>query len=446
MVEAPMDVRGTWQVMQSPVSIHYSRRMLEDVRLAVVDAFFSLPRGGVEVGGVLVGKRLEQEIEIADYVPIDCEHAFGPSFTLSQRDVERLREALQTIREKGGQEAVGWYHSHNRSGIFLSESDLEIHRRFFPEPWQIALVLRPHLSQPMRAGFFVREADGSMGAANSYREFVVEPFRGLEVNGVPTNGPATAQPAAEARPVKESAVAASAPVEHPAAALLGPPRQPERPAIPLPSFLQAALKAEAPKPRRKFWIASAVVAVSVMGILGLVALGPQVLSRGAIWNAAGSAGSQNAGWMNVLDSDGQLQIRWDTGSRAVEKARAAVLLVSDGGEQQRISLDPAQLRAGSLTYTRHSGRVDARLTIDTEGGPFETATTFLGATPAALEAEAAASSAEAAALERQNEELRKQNTNLESQVKTLAAQLEELRKASEKKRPSEANRFYDPLD
>lgn len=441
MVEAPMDVRGTWQVTQSPFSIRYSRRMLEEVRLAVMDAFFSLPRGGVEVGGVLVGKRREQEIEIADYVPIDCEHAFGPSFTLSQRDVERLRETLQTIREKDGREAVGWYHSHNRSGIFLSESNLEIHRRFFPEPWHVALVLRPHLSQPMRAGFFVREADGSMGAANSHREFVVEPFRELEVNGAPTTGPAPAQPVA-AQPVKESALAAPAPVEVPAVAPLPPPRQTETPAVPLPGFLQA----EAPKPRRKFRIPALVVAGSVIGILGLVALGPQVLPRGMVWNTAGLASSQNAGWMNILDSDGQLQIRWDTGSRAVERARAAVLLISDGGEQQRISLDPAQLRAGSLTYTRHSARVDARLTVDTEGGPFETATTFLGATPAALEAEAAASSAEAAALERQNEELRKQNTNLESQVKALESQLEELRKPPEKKRPSEANRFYDPLD
>jgi proteasome lid subunit RPN8/RPN11 len=446
MVEAPMDVCGTWQVMQSPFSIRYSRRTLEDIRLAVVDAFFSLPRGGVEVGGMLVGKRREQEIEIADYVPIDCEHAFGPSFTLSQRDVERLREALQTIREKSGQEVVGWYHSHNRSGILLSESDLEIHRRFFPAPWQVALVLRPHLSQPMRAGFFVREADGSMGAANSYREFVVEPFRRLEGNGTPTTEPVPVQPVAAAQPVKESPVAAAAPMELPAVAPFESPRQTEGPAVPLPGFLQAPVKADAPKPHRKFWIASVVVAGSVLGIVGLVALGPQVLSRGAVWNAAGLASSQDAGWMNVLDSDGQLQIRWDTGSRAVEKARAAVLLVSDGGEQQRISLDPAQLRAGSLTYTRHSGRVDARLTIDTEGGPFEIATTFLGATPAALEAEAAASSAEAAALERQSEELRKQNTSLQSQVKTLQAELEELRKPAEKKRPSEANRFFDPLD
>jgi proteasome lid subunit RPN8/RPN11 len=439
MVEAQMDERGTWQVAQSPFSIHYSRRILEEIRLAVVEAFFSLPRGGVEAGGLLLGKHREQEIEIADYLPLECEHALGPSFTLSQRDQERLREVLQATRAKpGGQQVVGWYHSHNRSEIFLSESDLEIHGRFFPEPWQIALVLRPHLSQPMRAGFFIREPGGSLHAAGTYLEFVIEPFRGLPVNGAPASSVPNAgalKPAQAELPPVAAPILASAP-SHTAA-----------PAVPLPSFLQA----EAPKPHAKFWIAAVLVAGSVMGILGFVALGPQMLSRGSVSSAAGLASAGNAGWMNVSDSDGQLQIRWDTGSRAVEKARSAVLLLSDGGQQQRIALDAAQLRAGSLTYTRHSERVDARLTIDTGGGPFETATTFLGATPAALEAEAAASSAEAAALARQNEELRKQNATLQSQlsaqaaqVKTLEAQIEELKKQPERKR--DANRFFDPLE
>ena len=65
---------------------------------------------------------------------------------------------------------MGWYHSHTRSEIFLSDADLEIHRRFFPEPWQVALVMKPHTFQPTRIGFFFREADGSVQAERSYRE------------------------------------------------------------------------------------------------------------------------------------------------------------------------------------------------------------------------------------------------------------------------------------
>ena len=63
-------------------------------------------------------------------------------------------------RSRGGLRPVGWYHSHTRSEIFFSDADLEIHKHFFPEPWQVALVMKPHTFQPTRAGFFFREADG----------------------------------------------------------------------------------------------------------------------------------------------------------------------------------------------------------------------------------------------------------------------------------------------
>ena len=44
-----------WSTANCPFAIEYSRRVLDDIRLAVVDAFFSLPRGGAEIGGVLLG-------------------------------------------------------------------------------------------------------------------------------------------------------------------------------------------------------------------------------------------------------------------------------------------------------------------------------------------------------------------------------------------------------
>ncbi|UCH95796.1 MAG: Mov34/MPN/PAD-1 family protein [Candidatus Aminicenantes bacterium] len=38
---------------------------------------------------------------------------------------------------------VGWYHTHPRFGIFLSEQDLFIHKNFFNNPWQVAFVVDP---------------------------------------------------------------------------------------------------------------------------------------------------------------------------------------------------------------------------------------------------------------------------------------------------------------
>src|SRR5690242_19362001 len=166
---------GSWKTPQCPFAIEYSRKALDDIRLAVVDAFFSLPRGGAEIGGILLGRLEDQTLQILDYVPLECEHAFGPAFTLSPKDLTRLAEMLEEARTRAGDlRPVGWYHSHTRSEIALCDADLEIHNRYFPGPYQVALVLRPSTVQPTQAGFFFREPDGSIHSQSSYQEFVLE--------------------------------------------------------------------------------------------------------------------------------------------------------------------------------------------------------------------------------------------------------------------------------
>ena len=50
-----------------------------------------------------------------------------------------------------GELVVGWQHTHPGLGVFLSAYDLFIHRHFFSQPWQIALVVDPRARQ---CGFF----------------------------------------------------------------------------------------------------------------------------------------------------------------------------------------------------------------------------------------------------------------------------------------------------
>jgi len=199
MTESPSEgLSGTWAPAQCPFRVAYSLRALDDIRLAVVDAFFSLPHGGVEIGGILLGRREAIQTTILNYVPLDCEHASGPSFTLSPKDFARLAVLLEEARTNPPDlQPVGWYHSHTRSGIFLSEADLEIHKRYFPAPWQIALVLKPHTLQPTRAGFFFREADGTFHTQASYLEFMLEP---LPLRSVPASAPSPPGPGGSTRP------------------------------------------------------------------------------------------------------------------------------------------------------------------------------------------------------------------------------------------------------
>ena len=205
--EGPASNVVTWSVPQCPFTIECLPRVLDEIRLSVIDAFFSLPRGGAEIGGVLLGRYSAGRLLVSGYRPLECEHAFGPSFTLSERDFARLRELLASAEsEPGDSRPVGWYHSHTRSEIFLSDVDCEIHDRFFAQPWQVALVLKPHTFQPTRAGFFFRESGGQIYAEKSYQEIVlnalpIAPAQQPSDRGRPAAGPDTwDQPGEEPRP------------------------------------------------------------------------------------------------------------------------------------------------------------------------------------------------------------------------------------------------------
>src|ERR1043165_9561653 len=82
----------SWSVPECPFTIEASPQVLNDIRLAVADAFFSLPRGGAEIGGILLGSYSGDKLTIGDYAALDCEHAYGPSFQLSPPDEERLTQ------------------------------------------------------------------------------------------------------------------------------------------------------------------------------------------------------------------------------------------------------------------------------------------------------------------------------------------------------------------
>jgi proteasome lid subunit RPN8/RPN11 len=76
--------------------------------------------------------------------------------TFTQDTLVDLHDQLE--KRFPNEKIVGWYHTHPRMGIFLSHYDTFLHKNFFPEPWQVALVIEPYSSQ---GGFFIRQADGS---------------------------------------------------------------------------------------------------------------------------------------------------------------------------------------------------------------------------------------------------------------------------------------------
>ncbi|MEE9599418.1 MAG: Mov34/MPN/PAD-1 family protein [Anaerolineales bacterium] len=122
-----------------------------------------------EVGGWLIGNRREDQITGQEYIVIErCLPALyarrGSAYLTFTQDSQVAM--FEIMEEKfPDKELVGWYHTHPKMSVFLSNYDLFLHNHFFPHPWQVALVIEPHTNL---AGFFIRDRDGNLEARHYF--------------------------------------------------------------------------------------------------------------------------------------------------------------------------------------------------------------------------------------------------------------------------------------
>jgi proteasome lid subunit RPN8/RPN11 len=188
-----------WPDESLPVRIYCGPGVLTDLEMSASDGLLAMPRTGLGIGGLLLGRRENGRIEILKVVDILCSHAMGPSFVLTPEEIEATLE-LQS--EPKGEDTVeddytlvGWYCSKPNGRIGLSENDRTLFDAFCREPWQVALVIRPCLGMVTTAAFAIRTNGQSswgylVGAprelvAEKTAEVVAEPAPEIEVEPVP---------------------------------------------------------------------------------------------------------------------------------------------------------------------------------------------------------------------------------------------------------------------
>lgn len=380
-----------WSVEGRPIRIQAAADVLAAIGRAAREGLEKVPRRGLEIGGVLLGTREGDELTITDWRPIPCEHARGPGFELSANDEAALRQLLGSLASEpaaGGLEVLGWFHTHTRDGICLTKSDLDVYNRFFPAPWQVALVVKPHPKEPARAGFFFREPNGAIRAETSYREFVIEP--GVRPQPVGFD-PASLAPAPASPPAAGGQAASSL-----------------APAGPVPTPLPGVPR---PAMRRRLFLALA--AAFLLAAAAFVAI--PLLSRPQPAAIA----------LDVRPSGDALVLEWDRSAALLRDASRATLTIEDGGERRVIELAPEELGTGSLTYYRRTGEVAFRLEVTPRSGaPLVASTRFSGEPPATPPA--AEDPAEADRLEREIGLLRLELERETARSKRLRLEIQEL--------------------
>jgi proteasome lid subunit RPN8/RPN11 len=340
---APESIAGyaVWHADDYPLAIEYPLPLLEEIRGQAVDGFNSFAHGGLEIGGVLYGTRDGKTIRIASSKPLDCEHARGPGFVLSEKD----QEAFAKLRKAPpGLECVGFYCSHTRGDLTLSPNDEVLFESYFPQTGRIALVVKPTHWGPAEATFCYRNHAGELCTPPPRCRFTIDPFKA---------------PAAEAVPPKAAEPGQSDGSQD----LAGP-----EPAAEPGQTVESKSLAGEPSPRsaRWPWFAAAALAAA-LGVFYF------------LWPP-----TRRLDLRAYAIAPGQVRIDWNRRSPAVLGARSAVLEIADGASRVRLPLTAEQLRSTSITYARQTASILVRLRIEerTPGArPAEESAHFAGEPP-----------------------------------------------------------------
>jgi hypothetical protein len=444
MQPQPESAIVTWAVPESPVSIEYPAVLLQQVNAYVLEGFHRLSRGGMEVGGVLFGYRDRGRLRLETWRPIACEYSKGPCFALSENDqvdLERILAAAAKDPRLSGLEPLGWFVSHTRSGLALVETDQEVIRGYFGDPWQVTLVLHPQKNVPTRASFFARDLNGVF-PVEARHEFAIDDRRSLDrragerrADRVPIDTQEPDRREGERRVTERRAVPAALPrseeadIESGAIELYAPARQSARPVPRLEAAQPAAVQSPPQAPVREFIEAPQFGQTPARrghqwGRLAVILV---VLAACAAAGAYYLLPATNRSFaFDAEDSNGQLRIHWDQSAKSIREATRGVLEIKDAGQPASFELDAEHVRAGSFTYTRRGEDVDMRLTVYPQSdSPLTELSHFIG--PPSV-------NSELAALRKERDHLRAQVADLENQLdaeQKKSAKLEQVNKLKE---------------
>ena len=295
-----------WQINGKPVSVLVNADILDRLAAVVDEGYRSNSWRGVEVGGLLLGRTRNAHgqtiVEVADFEPIESEHAAGPSLMLSQPDRNLLERRLAGRRAHS---VVGFYRSNTRREFGVEVEDVNLFSTYFGKASNVFLLIRPRAGGPPMAGFLMWER-GKIRSTAPGLEFALSKemlvARG-EVNQsiralapVPVTAPP--KPAPQEKKLEQPARAARAGAVAVVTPLNAPPAG--APATPAPAPVAARRAAAKPHEALK-WTAAALVMAGALVSGMLSRTTPHAAGAGQVETSAQSAATEASQPISVLD-------------------------------------------------------------------------------------------------------------------------------------------------
>jgi hypothetical protein len=262
----PESEYAVWKIPGTSFTVSYWLSLFHEIDFQVNEGFRRIPHGGIEIAGLLFGTSDDKSVRIEASRPIDCEHSRGPSFVMSERDVEKLREQIGAAPSDGelsGLNLIGCFIAHTRSELKLNERDLALFDQFFPEPGKLLVLAKPERFQPTRFAFLVRGPDGKLEGDKEENAVILPgsarperpaggPMPAIPAPAAPAPVPAS-RPSPLPRTETEIQPAPAAPPYFPPqpAATPPPPRTPVEPPLEPPAAIPGATLPSVDEIRRR---------------------------------------------------------------------------------------------------------------------------------------------------------------------------------------------------
>jgi hypothetical protein len=413
----------TWKAPGKLPHVQLDWIVIERMTVDVMRGFGVTRRRGTEVGGILLGKietGAEPVVRVFDYETVPCEYSQGPSYLLSEHELETFRAAIARWRREMSPDRypVGYFRSHTRDGLLIDAEDVRLFHEHFQDPRAIALIVKPYATRACEAGIFV-QSDGKLFAGASPLEFPFvrsqespEPQESKQkiadqpgptattLTQPPPVQPAPAPAAVPPVPVKPAPVQPApiqpAPVEPsptrvaPPADLPRPP-QPERKRVePAPLRVETtperarelwAPRIDRPSPPpsppmfghymveepvwkiRFLWILFTLAVFGFGAIAGYEYAGGQLQPLRVISAEPKRLADPYSVNLAATVQDDNILLRWDRDSDAIKAAMRGVLTITEGIASREVKLDFPELRNGTVLYHRNGPEIGFKLEL-----------------------------------------------------------------------------------
>jgi hypothetical protein len=340
-----------------------------------------LSRGGLEIGGLLLGpSTFGGGVAVDEIVPFPIEYRHGPAYQMSSADLDGIAPAIESIQEERSKTVVGFYRGRTRGDTTLRESDHEIFEAIgqahssFEADFRCFLVLAPMSESVASACIRTREGGG-------WDEMQPFTLRSNPLSIIAPSPPAAIERMPRQLHTEEQAIQSSGagptvqpPTEH---------REPER-QLPEPEHrapehraLEHRMPERAPEHRvapgagvrgTRVWLLAAACLAAVI----LIAAGAYRWNLNRQLPSVPSLRTETAPPRSHLGfaatREGPVwKLSWDRAAMDAINPIGAVLLIEDGGYQQQVPLEPADLASGTLYYTPQSNDLTFGLRVFRDG-------------------------------------------------------------------------------